>query len=252
MSQKTVLITRPKDQAKDLADALEKFGLQCVLFPTIEIAPLQDWLASLPTSPDYSAIFFTSANGVQHFIEPLRRAAPDFLARLRHLPLYAVGSKTAARLSELGFSAAATPDKFSAADLAALLPEQFIVGRKFLFVCGRLSERLLPERIRALGGFCDECEVYDTRLPERADATQAKTLLETGKIDAVAFTSPSTAKNFFALLDGAPLPASTKLAAIGDATAQAVRALYGRVDILPLNSTSESFATAIAQALRYA
>lgn len=250
MMQKTVLITRPKAQAQDLAVALEACGFQCIIFPTIEIVPLTDWLSTLPSLPDYSAIFFTSANGVEHFVEPLRRVAPDFLAHIRRLPIYAVGEKTKARLLEAGFAVAAMPDKFSAAELAALLPKQEIAQRKFLFVCGKLSQRLLPEHICTLGGSCDEYQVYDTRLPENTEVEQLKTLLEKGKIDVIAFTSPSTVKNFFALLGGAALPAAIKLAAIGDTTAQAVRTLYGRVDIVPTQSTSESFAFAIAAAFQ--
>lgn len=252
MMRKTVLITRPKAQAQDLAVALEACGFQCIIFPTIEIVPLTDWLSALPSLPDYSAVFFTSANGVEHFVEPLRRVAPDFLAHIRRLPIYAVGEKTRARLLEAGFAVATMPDKFSAAELAALLPAKSIADRKFLFVRGKLSQRLLPEHIRALGGSCDEYEVYDTCLPESADVERVKTLLERGKIDAIAFTSPSTVKNFFTLLDGYPLAETIKLAAIGNTTAQAVRTLYGRIDIVPTQSTSENFALAIAEAFHTA
>lgn len=240
---KTVLITRPKEQAVYLISHLERRGLRSVLFPTIEIVPLTTW--EIPPLNRYDGVFFTSTNGVRHFLEPLLLRRPNALAVLRNLQLFAVGKKTSALLSDYNLTATSLPERADAASLVRQLEEP-LGNKRFLFVRGSLAERTIPEYIKSHGGICDECEVYDTRKTSPENATQVKTLLAQGMIDCIAFTSPSTARNFFELMTGVSLQSRIRIAAIGETTATALYEFGFTAHILPPEQTGESLAEAIA------
>src|SRR5207302_532772 len=70
----TVLITRPRDQAKELSDLLGAYGAGVLEFPTIAIVPPRDWASldrAIAALSKYHWIIFTSVNGVRFFLERL-------------------------------------------------------------------------------------------------------------------------------------------------------------------------------------
>src|ERR1700736_4257400 len=77
LAGRTIMITRPKHQAAQLASELEGFGARVLSCPTIEIAdaetyePLDDAINHLY---GYDWIIFTSANGVEYFLRRLIEA----------------------------------------------------------------------------------------------------------------------------------------------------------------------------------
>src|SRR5207245_139126 len=69
---KTVLVTRPKDQAEELARRLENLGAVPFVLPAVEIREPADWSAvdrALESLRDYHWLVFASANGVHAFIQ---------------------------------------------------------------------------------------------------------------------------------------------------------------------------------------
>ena len=71
---KTVLVTRPKDQAASFVKELEQYGLSSFVFPTIEIRPVSGW--KVPELSDFDGVFFTSPNSVSFFMERLLLESP--------------------------------------------------------------------------------------------------------------------------------------------------------------------------------
>src|SRR5689334_8157609 len=70
LSSKRVLVTRPRPQAGDLCEQLEAVGAVPILFPTIEIVPLEDYTIldkALRSLVQYQWVIFTSVNGVGAF-----------------------------------------------------------------------------------------------------------------------------------------------------------------------------------------
>jgi len=69
---KTVVITRPREQAASLVEPLEHLGAEVLLAPTIRIVPrtLDDEIVRVVVNDlsGYRLIIFTSANGVQVFL----------------------------------------------------------------------------------------------------------------------------------------------------------------------------------------
>jgi len=70
---------------------------------------------------------------------------------------------------------------------------------RFLLPRADIARSLLPEQLRALGADVTEVVAYRT-VPETEGQEEALALLTGGEVDAVTFTSSSTARNFVEIL----------------------------------------------------
>ncbi|MBK1705279.1 uroporphyrinogen-III synthase [Halochromatium glycolicum] len=244
---KTVLVTRPREQAKPFADALQQAGLRPLLFPTIAIRCLDDW--ALPDPDRFAGVFFTSANAVHCFCGRLGREAPEPLAGLRRSRVWAVGPATASALAQYGIETEPLPKRADAVHLMAAIDPAAIAGQSFLFLRGSLSLGTIPAVIAEQGGRCTALTVYENQPPALEEATRIKRLLHAGQLDCLSFTSPSTVENFFKAMGGTELPAGVLIAAIGTTTAAAIEQLGLEVAIQPQVFDAPSLAEAIAARL---
>ena len=104
LAGKRILVTRPRAQAADLCDKLAALGAIPIQFPTIEIAPLEDYAAldqAIARLADYQWIIFTSVNGVSAFWQRLGAARKSSTA-LDGLKVAAIGPATARALERRG------------------------------------------------------------------------------------------------------------------------------------------------------
>ena len=86
-----ILITRPIEDAKPLADALAERGIQVLIEPLLEIRHLEDAEIDLAGA---QALLFTSANGVRAFAA---------LSPRRDLKVFTVGDGSADAARQAGF-----------------------------------------------------------------------------------------------------------------------------------------------------
>jgi uroporphyrinogen-III synthase len=129
-----VIVTRPTAQAGALAEALRARGFEPVLFPLLEIEPIDDGPIELT---GYDWVIVTSANGA----EELARRGQGVLPRVA-----AIGQQTAASLRERGLPVDFVPSTASQESLVAELPRP--VGRA-LFVGAEAARRVLAEGLPA-------------------------------------------------------------------------------------------------------
>lgn len=244
---KTVLVTRPKHQAEPFVRELAQYGLDSVVFPTIEIRPVAGW--SVPDLTRFAGIFFTSANSVQFFLERLLEESPEELPNLQKARVWAVGKTTGGDLEKHGVSIEPLPKSADAVSLMSGIDASEIEGKTFLFVRGSLSLGTIPEVIAKRGGVCVELTVYDNIQPSLEETQKVKSLLTEGKLDCLSFTSPSTAINFFEAMGSKEVPSDVLIAAIGTTTSGALEKLGVKVDIIPEYFDGPNFAKAIAAAL---
>lgn len=87
-----LLIIRPQPDADATAERARALGLEPRLYPLFDAAPL-DWQP--PDPGRFDAVLLTSANTIRH--------GGEALARYRHLPVYAVGARTAEAARSFGF-----------------------------------------------------------------------------------------------------------------------------------------------------
>jgi uroporphyrinogen-III synthase len=244
---KTVLVTRPKDQAASFVQKLEEYGLISIVFPTIEIRPVSGW--KVPDLSLFDGLFFTSFNSVTFFLEQLLRDSPEELKNLQQLKVWAVGKTTAQELALHGIKTEPIPKIADAVTLMEEIDSNTIAGHTFLFLRGSLSLGTIPEVIKKRGGRCIELTVYENLPPSLEESAKIKSLLEQGELSCLSFTSPSTAINFFEAMASTTIPSGVKIAAIGTTTAKALKTLGVRVDIIPESFDGPSFAKAIAKAM---
>jgi len=244
---KTVLVTRPKDQAASFVKKLEEYGLISIVFPTIEIRPVSGW--KVPDLSLFDGVFFTSPNSVSFFMERLLKESPDELKNLKKLKVWAVGKTTSSDLAAHGVTTEPIPKIADAVTLMEEIDANTISGRSFLFLRGSLSLGTIPEVINKRGGNCTELTVYENLPPSLEESTKIKALLEQGELSCLSFTSPSTAVNFFEAMGTTSIPDGVKVAAIGTTTAAALKKLGLQVDIIPESFDAPGFAKAIAEAM---
>jgi uroporphyrinogen-III synthase len=216
----TALITRPEEDARALAEALDRRGVTTLIEPLLAIRPLTEAAQGLARALDgVQALLFTSANGARAFAE---------LSPRRDIGVLAVGDATAAAARALGFVAVESAGG-DVKDLARLARERLRPAAGPLFhaagtaVAGDLSQ-LLGE-----AGFELRRRVlYESRAAESLTPT-AHAALAHGAIDLVLLFSPRTAATFGQLAKAAGIDLG-KVAALclSQAVAESVRELPWR------------------------
>jgi uroporphyrinogen-III synthase len=221
--QKHIVVTRTRHQASELATQLEALGAIPILIPTIEIvAPVSFNAldAALTCLRTYDWLVFTSANAVEAFH---RRAQFHHLTQLPQ-KVAVIGPATLRAANAIGLTVDLVPPQYVAESLAAVLvPEA--EGKSFLLVRAAEARDTLPETLRAAGATITIAEAYRNQVPENSMHALEKLFASPENYpDAITFTSASTARNMFALLEAANLilPPGIALASIGPITTEAL------------------------------
>jgi uroporphyrinogen III methyltransferase / synthase len=241
-----VLITRPRQDAMDFAEALQANGIQTFYLPTIDIRPLADTTAldrALSRLGCYQWLVLTSANAVDVVLE--RLSAVGITQFPPGLKVAAVGPKTAARLITGGIQPDHVPDEYLAEAILPGLGD--LAGCWVLLPTADIAHDTLPRAIQAADGIAHVITAYRT-LPAEPDQ-QGMAAVREG-LDWITFTSGSTARNFVGMLrreglDPFHLPGRPRIACIGPKTAQVAQELGFQVDLIAETYTVEGLVQAI-------
>lgn len=222
-----VVVTRPREQAGELARRIEAAGGEAVLCPTIGIHPLPEPdLANL--AEPYDWVVFTSANGVYCLAAALRAAGYD-IRKLGAARIAAIGPETARAAEQIGLRVEFVPSRYVAEEVAAQFPEP-VGGKRVLIPRAREAREVLPDLWRRQGAVVDVLPVYET-LPDETGTAEVRGRLAAGEIDVVTFTASSTVRSFLAQVPAESL-GSARVACIGPVTAETARAGGLHVDIV--------------------
>ncbi|MEB3100397.1 uroporphyrinogen-III synthase [Ferviditalea candida] len=252
---KRVLVTRPRNQADELSRLIEERGGEPVVFPMIQtrfptnpetVRKLDQALASLET---FDWVIFTSANGVDFFFARLTELGID-IRSMRKAKLAAVGRKTAQALNGRGLAAEIVPEKFQAEDLLDAMLPGLSAGQKVLLPKADIARDYLPRAMRALGLEVIEVVAYETVAADE-NADELIELLRNRMIHIATFTSSSTVRNFWSLLNDkgenpAELLRGVEIACIGPKTLETAEELGLTVTRLAKEATVASLVDAIA------
>ncbi len=262
LAGKRILVTRPRAQAADLCDKLAALGAAPIRFPTIEIAPMDDYaaldraLVALDAAR-YHWVIFTSVNGVSAFWERWAVGAQRVPAQLRFA---AIGPATGRALEQRGVRVTFIPDEYVAEAIVEGMGD--VNGQWILLPRADIAREALAVELSRRGAVVHEIAVYRT-LPTAPDP-QGLYELRRG-VDAITFTSSSTARNFVALVSGsaqylnganfrrmgsdsAPMLSLGRAitAAIGPITAQTMREVGLPVDVAAEEYTLDGLVAALA------
>jgi uroporphyrinogen-III synthase len=249
LRERTILVTRQKEQAGDMIREIERRGGVAVVVPMIAIGPPASWKEcdeAIARIEGYDAVAFTSVNAVEGFLGRMNilGATRETMSAIRTL---AVGEKTAAAIASFGARVKVVPEQFSSASLAAALGS-FRAGMRVLFPRGNIAKDDLAFRLRERGATVDAVTVYVTEKPSGLVAASFVRRVLGGEFDVVTFASPSAALNFASLFESAELghiPDCAKIAVIGPSTADAARAAGLPADMLAREATSQGLVQCI-------
>lgn len=259
LTGKTVVITRARAQADEFVTALEQYGADVVVCPTIQIKPLEDY-ARLDEAIEhlygYDWLIFTSVNGVDHFFERLSQQQRD-AHELDEIKICAIGDATAERLHSLHVHVDVVPAEFKAEGVYAALVsflggEESLPGVNILIPRASVARDFLPKALAQAGARVDVVPAYATSLPDDLDKGHVAAMLS-GNADCIAFTSSSTVRNLATLFDTQDLSGPLKnvtVACIGDVTARTANDYGLTVHVQPSEFTIPALAQAIAEYFR--
>ena len=247
---RTIVVTRARAQAQRFVELLEAAGARVLQAPTIVIEPPASWEpldGALAALESFAWVVFTSVNGVAMVDRRLvaRGIAWAAVARKR---VAAIGPATADALAEHGVRPEIVPSEYRAEALVDRLRHVVAAGDRVLLPRAKETRDVLVVELRRIGAAVTEVPAYQTRRIEDGVARLRETLAS-GAVDAVTFTSSSTARNFAEQFSDAERSAwrgRVAVASIGPITA-ATAAEYGlATDVMPNEYTIPALARALA------
>ena len=247
---RTIVITRARAQAQRFAELLEAAGARVLQAPTIVIEPPASWElldTALGELESFTWVVFTSVNGVAMVDRRLsaRGLAWTAISRKR---VAAIGPATAEALAEHGVRVELVPTEYRAEALVDALRRLVGPADRVLLPRAKETRDVLVVELRRLGVTVTEVPAYQTRRIEDG-VVRLREALASGSVDAVTFTSSSTARNFaeqFSDDERSAWRGRIAVASIGPITA-ATAAEYGlSTDVMPSEYTIPALARALA------
>ncbi|MHC4686292.1 MAG: uroporphyrinogen-III C-methyltransferase [Planctomycetota bacterium] len=220
---RSIVVTRDARGNADFAAKIVQRGGNPIEFATIKIKPLtltDQFLRTLAKFAEYDWIIFTSGNGVTVFFEALQSLSKD--ARVfASAKIAAIGSETAAKLSQFGINADFVPSVFTGKELAnELITYTNLNGRKVLLLRSQLASKELVELLTQAGAEVQDVAVY-TAVEEQSDSAPLTEKINNGRVDWLTFASPSSVRVFFEQIPGEVVNSSdVKVASIGPVTSR--------------------------------
>ncbi|MHB1187164.1 uroporphyrinogen-III synthase [Thiobacillus sp.] len=222
LAGRTVLVTRPAQQAVALAQAIEAVGGEAFVFPALAVEAVEADRLAVPLAQLVEAdiAIFISPNAAQFGMAAIHSGG----SLPSSVKVFAVGPGTARALQEQGVSKVITPDGQDSEALLALPQLADVTGKRVVIVRGVGGRALLADTLAARGAQVHFLECY-RRVRPLADAAPLLARWQTGGIDAVTVTSAEMLHNLAALLGEAarPLLLHTPLFAPHEKIAEAAR-----------------------------
>ncbi len=248
---KTVLVTRAKEQARELSGLIEREGGRAVEVPLIAFEAVEDTGEldeALRNLAHYKWLLFTSVNGVHFFMKRFNQ----LYHKRPKLPvsIAVVGEKTEAVLLSYGLKTDLLPDDYTAEGMVDALTGRIKAGDRILLVRGNRGRHVLNEAVKKMGALLHDLTVYRTIFPETAKE-QLRALLQGDiMIDYVTFTSSSTVSHYTSILRELSEETGNlqqpKIACIGPIAAKTAKELGLSVHIVPETYTIEALVQQLA------
>jgi len=250
LAGKRIVVTRRREQSRELREALVALGAEVVEIPTLEIRTPATWEPldqAIRRITEFDYLLLTSVNGVLSFLARLRACGGD-VRNLAGLQVGAIGPATAAALAQAGVRVDFVPKEYRAEGLLESLSNHDVQDKTFLIPRAKVARDLVPRVLKERGAGVEVVEAYETVAPS----------LPPGEIDrllkprphAITFTSPSTVSNLAKLMGEERMPealAGIALASIGPVTSDTVQKLGLDVSIEAKESTIPGLVDAIQE-----
>jgi len=247
-------IFRPERLPERSIDYCESTGLEVAAAPSIDLYPDEDTMNDFLNAVkerDPDIVVLTSQNSIKMLQEEF---GDEVVEELKSRKVAAVGSKTLKSLEERGIDVDIVPEEFSSTGLVeALRP---YAGATVLVARSDRGDPRLLDADEFLD--MDEFQIYSVGLPRDLDPIrEVQDQALAGEIDASAFTSTMTVKNFLTVAEKDGRLDEVKealrgslVASLGHPTEETLNEFGVEVDALPDSSkyTFEGLVDAVVEA----
>lgn len=254
LSGKVVAITRPINQSKDTIQLIEQFGGKVYLAPMIEIVPTNEKEKLIDLLEDIvdgktDHLVFLSLNSVKFLFNLAndKHMTNNLMESIKNIKIHAIGKKTLQKLKQVGIRNAILASKQSTEGILKSFDTD-LSGQRIAIPRSNLADKEIFQSLTKRGAQVKEVTAYISKLPtDRSKAYEFLNDLKEEKIDAVAFTSASSAKNLFTIAKERSLVNELKksldrvtVAAIGPKTSGTLEELGVKVHVVPEEYSIES------------
>jgi uroporphyrinogen-III synthase len=260
---KTVAITRPEGQAEEAVELIKALGGVPYCIPAIEIKPLSNpeslkkFITEL-LEGRVNYVVLMSTNGVKYLLSAAQslKLEDQLKKGLNKTYMIVVGPRTAEAIKEAGVRVDLVPNKYSSEGLLEVFTEKGVGGKTIRIPRTSNAAPTLTNKLREMDADVEEIYVYASGLPvDEVLKDKFYQDLTSGKIDAIVFGSGLSAKNIFKMLsEKAPMEKLRSIikdrvvtVAIGPTTAQSLREMDVKVDVVPDNYLFEKALSSLAQ-----
>ena len=161
-----IAVTRPREQAENLVQGIEKLGGACIRFPLLEITPLADvqvlrqFVARLH---EFQLAIFISPNAVRYGMEAIRGAG----GLPTTVPIATVGLSSAKALHDDGIAKVIAPEQRFDSEALLELPEmQNVRGMHVAIFRGDKGRELLGDTLKSRGAIVEYVTCYHRHKPQ--------------------------------------------------------------------------------------
>lgn len=251
LKSKRIVVTRAPEQAEDFISALEAYGAETLLLPTIAFAEAEDTDVldrAVSDLENFDWVIFTSRNAVKFVVGRFKHLQISW-ERVNHLMLTpntaVIGGATSEEAWSAGFIPQYEAEESSGEGLARELADQ-VRGKRVLLPRSDQADARLPEALRSAGADVTEVVAYRNVAP----ALDPKVLdaIRRGAVDVITFFSPSAYRHLAAEIGVEILRRQSGkilLASIGPTTSSAIRQDGLEVTIEAPSASAPALAKAI-------
>jgi uroporphyrinogen-III synthase len=241
----SILVVRDFD---DFSRVLQENGFETINCPTIKTVPLEDlseFENVLNGLKNYDGIFLTSAIASEIFRCKLNEKALNYSGRV-----YVLGEKSYDVLRNEKMDLVFDKSHNRAIEMLEAIPIEMLENKRFLFVRGDKSLRVIPEYLRKFAAV-EETIVYRTVNITIADEKRGEIAgkFSRNDINCACFFSPSGAESFIEQF-GAPVLEETKIAVIGKTTADYFEKRDLRVVFISKSASAKDYAFELIKYLK--
>lgn len=249
LANKTVVITRGAEKGKESAQIFESLGAEVVLFPTIEVTPVEDYsdVDNFLKNYNIDIVIFSSVNAVDFLYE--RLVATDTVSRIEGKTIVAIGSKTAQQCELKNIKVDIVPKEYSTRGIKKAMSNYDLKDKVVLIPRSVIGSKELQKVFASKGAVVKAFSLYNVQVPNDAETKTRINELVERKVDWFVFTSPSTFNNFLQIAkeSGVTNPLGQgKIAVIGRTTKAAIENADYDVALTPSEFTMESLAKSMA------
>ena len=175
-----IVVTRPREQAAQLAQRIEQAGGKAILFPLLEISLVADqrFLREIIARlHEFDLAIFISPNAVRYGMEAIHAAGATLSLDPSHangrgkLKIATVGQGSAKALRELGVQEIIAPQGRFDSEALLVLPElQHVAGKRVVIFRGNGGRELLGDTLKVRGAIVEYAECYQRTKPQQGTA----------------------------------------------------------------------------------